>query len=125
MPSSSPDPAPPSLRLLGEHVDLQQIQQEHEDRNAEKQPPYTHEMLGYDKDSKGIEYRQMHLRGHELRIQNIRFNGMNDDDHDDDHDHLAQPADAEGDRGERNQRDDNAHNRDETEHEDHNSQSEQ
>ncbi|MNR21382.1 hypothetical protein D3C85_1382810 [compost metagenome] len=85
------------------HRDLKNIQEEHKYRYTYDEPPYSKEVLRYEQNRKGIEYRQMCLGRHEFRIKNIRFYSMQYHNHYEYIDDLGQTADLESNRTQRNQ----------------------
>ena len=69
------------FRLWRSHLfHFQNVEQEHERRNADDQSPHPEEMLGEDQDDERVEDRQMGLRRHQARIQDVRFHRVNQHD---------------------------------------------
>ena len=118
-------PLPGLLQLLLLAVDVfdpQDIQKESKDRDTDDQAPGAEEVLAKEQDNEGVEDRQFRLAGHEFRIQDIGFQGVQDSDHDQNVDHVLDPADRISHQRQRDQGNDHSSHRDQAADEDHEAQ---
>lgn len=97
----------------------QNIQQESEDWDPHNQPPGAEKVFTDQQDNEGVENRQFSPTRHELRIQNVGFQGMNDGNHNQNIDNVTHPTYRISDHTEGNQRNDDPSNWDQWEQEHH------
>lgn len=110
------------LLLAVDVFDTQNIQKESKDWDADDQAPGAEEVLANEQDHKGVEDRQFRLAGHEFRVQDIGFQGVQDGDHDQNIDHVLNPPDRIGHQRQRDQGNDHPGHRDQAADEHHETQ---